>query len=110
MHASLSETFGNVLTEAMASGLAVAGFDYAAAREFVRHGQNGLAVPCDEPGALINAAVMLAQDPLLRAQLRLAARQAVEAQSWERVIMGFEAELLEVAVGRPAAPAGVAIA
>lgn len=110
VHASLSETFGNVLTEAMASGLAVAGFDYAAAREFVRHGQNGLAVPCDEPGALINAAVMLAQDPLLRAQLRLAARQAVEAQSWERVIMGFEAELLEVAVGRPAAPAGVAIA
>lgn len=101
VHASLSETFGNVLTEAMASGLAVAGFDYAAAREFIRHGQNGLAVPCDDPGALVNAAVMLAQDPLLRAQLRLAARHAVESQSWERVIAGFEAELLEVAGRRP---------
>jgi glycosyltransferase involved in cell wall biosynthesis len=45
VHASLTETFGNVLTEAMASGLAVASFDYAAARQFVRHGENGLAVP-----------------------------------------------------------------
>ena len=32
----------SVLTEAMASGLAVAGFDYAAAQQFVRHGENGL--------------------------------------------------------------------
>lgn len=108
VHASLSETFGNVLTEAMASGLAVAGFDYAAAREFVRHGQNGLAVPCDDPGALVDAAVMLASDPLLRAQLRLAARQGVEAQSWAHVIAGFEAELLAVA-GQPApVPTGAA--
>ena len=30
--AGLTETFGNVLTEAMASGLAITGFDYAAAR------------------------------------------------------------------------------
>ena len=30
VHASLTETFGNVLTEAMASGLAAASFDYAA--------------------------------------------------------------------------------
>jgi len=42
VHASLTETFGNVLTEAMASGLAVAGFDYAAARQFLRHEDNGL--------------------------------------------------------------------
>jgi 2-polyprenyl-6-methoxyphenol hydroxylase-like FAD-dependent oxidoreductase len=53
IHASLTETFGNVLTEAMASGLAVAGFDYAAAQQFVRHGENGLVVPCDQPDALV---------------------------------------------------------
>ena len=45
IHASLTETFGNVLTEALASGLAVAGFDYAAASQFMRHEENGLAVP-----------------------------------------------------------------
>ncbi|HVS51165.1 MAG TPA: glycosyltransferase family 1 protein [Opitutaceae bacterium] len=97
IHASLTETFGNVLTEAMASGLAVAGFDYAAARQFVRHGINGLTVPCERPEALIDAAVLLVVDDFLRAQLRTAARPTVEAQSWERVIANFEADLLEIA-------------
>ncbi len=96
IHASLTETFGNVLTEALASGLAVAGFDYAAARQFVRHGENGLVVPCEQPDALIDAAVLLATDDLLRAQVRLAARAAVEPQSWENVIARFEADLIEV--------------
>ena len=103
IHASLTETFGNVLTEAMASGLAVAGFDYAAAQQFVRHGENGLAVPCDQPDALVESAVHLATDPLLRAQLRPAARVAVESQSWEQVIGRFEADLL--AIARPGLPA-----
>ncbi len=96
IHASLSETFGNVLTEAMASGLAVAGFDYAAARQFVTHGKNGLTVPCDRSEALVEAAVLLATDDLLRAQLRPLARLAVEAQSWDTVIARFEADLRQV--------------
>ena len=69
VHASLTETFGNVLTEAMASGLAVASFDYAAARQFVRSGENGLAVPGGHPEGLIAAAVRLASDPALRERL-----------------------------------------
>ncbi len=93
VHASLTETFGNVLTEALASGLAVAGFDYAAARQFVRHGENGLVVPCDAPGALIAAAAQLARDAGLRGQLRSRARPSVEAQSWTQVIQRFEADL-----------------
>jgi glycosyltransferase involved in cell wall biosynthesis len=97
IHASLTETFGNVLTEALASGLAVTGFDYAAARQFIRHGANGLAVPCDDPDALIDSAVLLATDDMLRAQLRAAARAAVEPQSWEHVISAFEADLAAVA-------------
>jgi glycosyltransferase involved in cell wall biosynthesis len=102
IHASLTETFGNVLTEALASGLAVAGFNYAAARQFVEHGKNGLTVPCDRPDALIDAAALLASDDLLRAQLRLAARAAVEPQSWSNVIARFEADLL--ALARPTPP------
>lgn len=97
IHASLTETFGNVLTEAMASGLAVAGFDYAAARQFIRHGQSGLAVPCSQPESLIEAAALLATDEFLRAQMRPAARASVEAQSWDSVIGRFERDLAEVA-------------
>ena len=101
IHASLTETFGNVLTEALASGLAVAGFDYAAASQFVRHGLNGLAVPGTDPDALVAAAVQLATDPILRAQLRAAARATVEPQSWEHVITRFEADLAEAAGMQP---------
>ncbi len=107
IHASRTETFGNVLTEAMASGLAVAGFDYAAARQFVRHGENGLAVPFDSAADLVAAGELLATDEFLRAKLRANARAAVEAQSWERVIRTFEADLLAaagVAAPRPAEP------
>jgi glycosyltransferase involved in cell wall biosynthesis len=58
----------------MASGLAVASFNYAAARQFIRTEINGLAVPADQPEALIAAAVRLATDPELRRRLRRAAR------------------------------------
>ncbi|AHF92867.1 glycosyl transferase [Opitutaceae bacterium TAV5] len=97
IHASLTETFGNVLTEAMASGLAVAGFDYAAARQFIVSGKNGLVVSCDAADALVDAAVWLAREESLRNRLRSEARRAVEAHSWERVITRFEADLHAVA-------------
>jgi glycosyltransferase involved in cell wall biosynthesis len=96
VHASLTETFGNVLTEAMASGLAVTGFDYAAARLFVRDGKNGLLAPPGDPGALVWAAVSLACDPVLRAKLGAAARAGVIEHSWDRVIGRFENDLLDI--------------
>lgn len=99
VHASLTETFGNVLTEAMASGLAVAGFDYAAASQFVRDGENGLTVPTDRPDALIAAAVRLATDDTLRARLRTTAPASLAGQSWENVITHFEADLARVVAG-----------
>ncbi len=103
IHASLTETFGNVLTEAMASGLAVAGFDYAAARQFIRSGENGLTVPCDRPDALIGAAVQLATDEVLRQRLRGSARAALAEQSWSHVVGRFETDLAGVvAQSRPA--------
>ena len=109
IHASTTETFGNVLTEAMASGLAVAGFDYAAARQFVHQGASGLVVPCGQPDALVAAAVRLATDAPLRQQLRRGARAAVEAQAWEKVVVLFESDLIRViAEDRGSAAAGPA--
>jgi glycosyltransferase involved in cell wall biosynthesis len=81
----------------MASGLAVVSFDYAAARQFVRHGANGLAVPCDQPGAFVAAAAELARDDALRARLGIAAVASLTAQSWETIIQCFEADLAAVA-------------
>ncbi len=96
VHASLTETFGNVLTEAMASGLAVAAFDYAAARQFVRHGENGLAFPCNRPELLVSAAADLARDAALRTRLRTAAAVSFANQSWEAIVDRFAADLAAV--------------
>lgn len=74
---SLSETFGNVTLEAMASGVATVAFAYGAAREYLRSGEQGLTVPCGDEAGFIAAAQRLADDPALRRAMGAAARQAV---------------------------------
>ncbi len=76
---SQTETFGNVILEAMASGLAVVAFDDAAAKEHVRDGDNGRRVACDDPQGFVQAAADLAVDlPTARA---MGARAFVDMQS-----------------------------
>ncbi len=86
LYPSTSETFGNVVLEAMASGLPVVTFDYAAAREYIRSGENGLTVLLDDNQAFIETAVQLALDAPLRLRLGKAASQTTRAISWESVI------------------------
>ncbi|NBX05521.1 MAG: glycosyltransferase, partial [Betaproteobacteria bacterium] len=45
LFASLTETYGNVVPEALASGLAVVAFAYGAALELVQDGVSGVLVP-----------------------------------------------------------------
>lgn len=97
LHASTTETFGNVITEALGSGLAVSAFDYAAAHEFIRHGENGLVAPMGDETAFTAHAVRLAADPAFRSRLRARAPGAVRGRSWDIVVSQFEADLLEAA-------------
>ncbi len=99
IHASQSETFGNVVLEGLASGLAFAGFDYAAAAEIVRHRENGLLAECGSGAALTEAAVELAQDETLRRRLREAAVNTVTARSWAVVAGRFASDLRQVVSG-----------
>lgn len=57
---SLTETFGNVTLEAMASGVAAVAFDYGAAREHLQDGQSGAAVPFGDADAFTRASLALA--------------------------------------------------
>lgn len=102
IHASTTETFGNVLTEAMASGLACSGFNYAAAKEFIHNEENGLVCPLNKETAFIQQAVRLASDDLLRSKLKAAAPAALASQSWEAVVARFEADLQTIAFGEGA--------
>jgi glycosyltransferase involved in cell wall biosynthesis len=94
---SMSETWGNVTIEAMASGLGVVAYDYAAAREVMRHGENGLLAPFGDAAAFIAHAEHLARDPQLAPTLGRAARTTAERLTWERIVADFEAVLLDVA-------------
>jgi glycosyltransferase involved in cell wall biosynthesis len=93
---SLTETFGNVVPEAMASGLAVVAYDYAAARACIRTGHNGLTVPPGDAGAFVDAALTAAGDPSRARAIGAAARSTAEGLSWDRVIAGLEERLFEV--------------
>jgi glycosyltransferase involved in cell wall biosynthesis len=92
---SLSETFGNVVLEALASGLAVVAFDQAAAAQHIRHGHSGaLAMPGDEQG-FIDAAHWLLEDRESLRRVRLNARQHASRQGWAAIVEQFEGHLLQ---------------
>jgi glycosyltransferase involved in cell wall biosynthesis len=94
---STSETFGNVTLEAMASGLGIVAYRYAAAREHLKHGESALLPPPDDEAAFISAAQLLGRDRALARRLGTAARQAAQALTWDRIVRDFEAVLLDVA-------------
>lgn len=87
---SETETFGNVTLEAMASGLAVVAFDYAAARLHIEHHRDGLLVPLGEHRRFIETASALALAPDRVTALRLAARRTAQRLDWQGVADRFE--------------------
>jgi len=87
---SETETFGNVVLEAMASGLAVVAYDYAAAGAHLRAGDSGVLVPRGAAGGFVSAAVEAAQTPATVARMRERARAAALALDWDAVVDGFE--------------------
>jgi glycosyltransferase involved in cell wall biosynthesis len=94
---SVTETFGNVTVEAMASGLAVVAFDYAAGREHIKHGHSGLLAPFDDAPSFIQMSADLAVDRALIERLRHNARVAAERIDWNEVIDALDLALSELA-------------
>jgi glycosyltransferase involved in cell wall biosynthesis len=103
LFASATETFGNVVMEAIASGLALVAFDYAAARQHLVHGRSALLAPLGARQAFIEHAAALAHDlPRARA-LGAHAREAAEPHGWDRMVDDFEAALRGTLVAGAAA-------
>ncbi len=101
---STSETFGNVILEAMASGLVTVAYDYAAAREHMRDGQEGLLAPLDDSETFLQKVRIAAarwDDDMLRILARVKARQL----SWSSQIEVFERHLLSVSPSSSNQPA-----
>ncbi len=103
---SLSETFGNVTLEALASGVPTVAFDYGAARECLRDGVHGASIANGDDNAFVEACLRIAGDDLTRAAMRMATRQAVATLRPEQVAADFDALLQGLGDARRGARSG----
>lgn len=91
---SLTETYGNVVAEAMASGLAVLAYRSAAAADLIKDHANGLTVPPGDAPAFVLAATELAGRDTT--DLGKQARVTALAHGWSGVVERFEDVLREM--------------
>jgi glycosyltransferase involved in cell wall biosynthesis len=99
---SVTETFGNVTLEALASGVPVVAFDYGAAREHMRHASTGTRVKANDRDGFVAAAAALTGDVQRLRSLRETARAAVEGLDPASVSASFAELLGDLATRRAA--------
>ena len=106
---SLSDTFGNVVMEALASGLPVVAFDTAAPAEHVVDAVSGRLVAPGDEDAYIAAVAETAAATTDLAPLRAAAILAAHRASWPDILARFESRLADTLHAPQTPPAHVAI-
>jgi glycosyltransferase involved in cell wall biosynthesis len=82
LFASRTDTFGQVILEAQASGLPVVAVDEGGPSSLIRHGETGLLAPADAD-ALAESLLSLTRTPLLAQRIRRTALAVVAGRTWE---------------------------
>jgi glycosyltransferase involved in cell wall biosynthesis len=90
---SMTETYGNVVPEALASGLAVVAFNAAAAAQLITHRKNGMLIDFGNENAFVTAAQEMTNNKALRSQCRTNAHQKIQQLSWHAVGNSLEQNL-----------------
>lgn len=101
---SLTETFGNVVSEALASGLPVVAFDYAAASDLIVSGKNGRCVPLGDNTAFIDAAVEVIARKPPDADSRSCCARSISHLAWSHIHDRYAALLHETILNDSARP------
>ena len=98
---SLTETFGNVVSEALASGLPVVAFNMAAASDLIEDGRNGQrVVPGDEPAFIVESCA-LARKMANHVSFQSAGPASVRHLDWECIHDDY-ASLLQAVIAQHA--------
>lgn len=98
---SVTETFGIVTLEAMASGLAPVCADASGSRSLVREGETGFLVPHDAIDAFADRVGRLVADRELRRRIATAATAAAQAYDWDRAMAAILGHYREAVGLRP---------
>ncbi|MBA2433347.1 MAG: glycosyltransferase family 1 protein, partial [Chthoniobacterales bacterium] len=86
---STTDTFGNVILEAQASGLPVVVSDIGGPAELVEHGVTGLITKAKDVEDFARAIEKIATDGALRTAMSLRARESVRDRSWPNAFQKF---------------------
>ncbi len=85
-----AETFGQVVLEALASGLPAIVTDRGGPATIVKNGQTGFICAVDDSAAFADRVRTLRNNPELRAQMAHQARQAAEQRPWLSIMRQLE--------------------
>lgn len=97
---SITETFGNVTLEAMASGLPAVNVDATGSRSLVIDGETGYLVAEQDEALLVERLAELVSDEDKRASFGKRAREiAVAEHDWNRIFEKLEADYLDAVAG-----------
>jgi glycosyltransferase involved in cell wall biosynthesis len=86
---STTDTFGNVVIEAQASGIPVVVSDSGGPKELVEDHENGLITKSRNADDLARAIKLLVTDPKLREQMAARARESVIDRTWPNAFRKF---------------------
>ncbi len=100
---SLTETFGNVTLESLASGTPVLAFDCAAASELVQDTQNGWLVAGDDAQRYVLKALSITQNKQLLSDIRPYAHASIAHWGWLAIASQVEVILRKAIAENPSA-------
>lgn len=100
LHCSITETFGLVVLESMASGVPVIARDEGGPSEIVADGQSGFLVPPNDLDGFVEKVLKIGKDGKLRTQMAIESRKMAEEATWEKINNQVAWKLAE-ALGRP---------
>ncbi|KAK4569807.1 hypothetical protein LTR86_002776 [Recurvomyces mirabilis] len=102
LHCSITETFGLVVLESMASGVPVIARDEGGPSETVKHGKSGFLVPPHDLETFVKCSRELAMNTALRQEMNKNARLQALDTTWDKINNQVALELAAVLEEHPA--------